>query len=66
MLDEYADDRVALLVYLGGLLHDAAGELYTLNPPDGPTPGQLFERFLGWVPAGRKSCLTSRALEVED
>lgn len=49
LLDEYADDRVALLVYLGGLLHDAAGELHTLNPHDGPEPTVLFHRFLGWA-----------------
>jgi hypothetical protein len=46
---EYAEDRVALLVYLGGVLHEAAGELHTLNPDDGPAPGQLFARFLGWA-----------------
>ncbi|WP_446216179.1 hypothetical protein [Micromonospora sp. IBHARD004] len=49
LLREYADDRVALLVYLGGLLHDAAGHLHALHPHDGPEPGQLFARFLGWA-----------------
>lgn len=49
LLREYAEDRVALLVYLGGLLHDAAGHLHTLHPEDGPDPGQLFTRFLGWA-----------------
>jgi hypothetical protein len=49
LLREYADDRVALLVYLGGMLHDAAGHLHTLHPHDGPEPGQLFARFLGWA-----------------
>ncbi|MEO3775556.1 hypothetical protein ABGB16_01640 [Micromonospora sp. B11E3] len=49
LLREYADDRVALLVYLGGQLHDAADELYRLNPHDGPEPRQLFDRFLGWA-----------------
>ncbi len=46
---EYAEDRVALLVHLGGMLHDAAGELHTLNPHDGPAPRQLVHRFLGWA-----------------
>ncbi|WP_420884088.1 hypothetical protein [Micromonospora sp. CPCC 205547] len=49
LLHEYAADRVSLLVYLGGLLHDAAGELHRLHPYDGPAPGQLFTRFLGWA-----------------
>ncbi|MEV0723265.1 hypothetical protein AB0I37_10880 [Micromonospora purpureochromogenes] len=49
LLREYAHDRVALLVYLGGLLHDAAGQLHTLNPHDAPEPAQLFDRFLGWA-----------------
>ncbi|WP_368666280.1 hypothetical protein [Micromonospora sicca] len=40
---------MALLVYLGGMLHDAAGHLHTLHPHDGPEPGQLFARFLGWA-----------------
>ncbi|SCF46466.1 hypothetical protein [Micromonospora mirobrigensis] len=49
LLQEYADDRVTLLVHLGGMLHDAAGELHRLHPDDGPTPTQLFTRFLGWA-----------------
>ncbi|WP_341717007.1 hypothetical protein QQG74_24110 [Micromonospora sp. FIMYZ51] len=49
LLREYAHDRVALLVYLGGQLHDAAEQLYRLNPNDGPNPKQLFDRFLGWA-----------------
>ncbi|MGC1211164.1 MAG: hypothetical protein WA890_07880 [Micromonospora sp.] len=49
LLRECAHDRIALLVYLGGLLHDAAADLHTLNPHDGPPPHQLFARFLGWA-----------------
>lgn len=49
LLREYAHDRVGLLVHLSERLHEAAGELHTLNPYDGPTPGQLFARFLGWA-----------------
>ncbi|TDB73059.1 hypothetical protein E1182_21905 [Micromonospora sp. KC721] len=55
LLREYAHDRVALLVYLGGLLHDAAGELHRLHPHDGPEPRQLFGRFLGWAVSRRPS-----------
>jgi hypothetical protein len=39
LLHEYADDRVALLVYLGGMLHDATGELHTLHPRMGRCRG---------------------------
>ncbi|MFG1954740.1 hypothetical protein [Micromonospora sp. NPDC048830] len=49
LLREYAHDRVALLVHLGGQLHDAADDLYRLNPHDGPEPRHLFDRFLGWA-----------------
>ncbi|MGC5033186.1 hypothetical protein [Micromonospora sp. DT229] len=49
LLREYAQDRVALLVYLGGLLHDAADQLHTLNPHGGSAPAQLFDRFVGWA-----------------
>jgi hypothetical protein len=55
LLREYADDRVALLVYLGGMLHDAAGELHTLHPHNGPEPRQLFARFLSWALPHRPS-----------
>ncbi|MEU9510171.1 hypothetical protein AB0D32_28260 [Micromonospora sp. NPDC048170] len=55
LLREHPHDRVALLVYLGGLLHDAAGELHRLNPHDGPTPEQLFARFLGWAISRRST-----------
>jgi lipoprotein NlpI len=47
---EYADDRVALCVYLGGMLHVAADDLYRLNPHDAPDPRALFLRFLAWAP----------------
>ncbi|MFR9778218.1 DinB family protein [Micromonospora sp. MS34] len=49
LLREYATDRVSLLIHLGGLLHDAAGQLHTLHPDGGPAPTQLFARFLGWA-----------------
>ncbi|MBQ1035654.1 hypothetical protein ACQP08_30755 [Micromonospora zamorensis] len=46
---EYADDRVGLSVYLCAVLHEAAADLYRLNPHDGPEPAALFTRFLGWA-----------------
>jgi hypothetical protein len=55
LTSEYADDRVALCVYLAGQLHDAATDLHTLNPHDAPEPSQLFARFLGWSVAPRRS-----------
>ncbi|MET7960704.1 hypothetical protein ABZ356_07565 [Micromonospora zamorensis] len=46
---EYAHDRIALSIYLCAVLHDAASDLYRLNPHDGPDPAALFARFLGWA-----------------
>ncbi|TYC25107.1 hypothetical protein FXF52_07340 [Micromonospora sp. MP36] len=59
LLREYVDDRVSLLVYLGGMLHDAAGELHLLHPQDGPEPSQLYARFLGWAVGSRRDPFTS-------
>jgi hypothetical protein len=49
---EYAHDRVSLAIYLSGLLHEAAGDLYRLTPNPGPDPAELFARFLGWARRG--------------
>ncbi|MBG6101047.1 MULTISPECIES: hypothetical protein [Micromonospora] len=46
---EYAHDRIGLSVYLCSVLHEAAADLYRLNPHDGPDPAALFTRFLGWA-----------------
>ncbi|MFC8297750.1 hypothetical protein [Micromonospora orduensis] len=46
---EYAHDRIALSIYLCAVLHDAAADLYRLDPHDGPDPAALFARFLGWA-----------------
>jgi hypothetical protein len=50
---EYADDRVALSIYLCAALHEATADLYRLNPNDAPDPRALFDRFLGWAPPRR-------------
>ncbi|MDG4761641.1 hypothetical protein [Micromonospora sp. WMMD710] len=44
-----AHDRIALSIYLCTVLHDAAADLYRLNPHDGPDPAALYARFLGWA-----------------
>ncbi|MFF0172161.1 hypothetical protein [Micromonospora profundi] len=46
---EYAHDRIALSIYLCAVLHDAAADLYRLNPHDGPDPAALYARFLAWA-----------------
>ncbi|MFE9916144.1 hypothetical protein ACFYPG_13405 [Micromonospora sp. NPDC005553] len=46
---EYAHDRIGLSIYLCTVLHEAAHDLYLLNPHDGPDPAALFTRFLGWA-----------------
>ncbi|NGM14703.1 hypothetical protein [Verrucosispora sioxanthis] len=53
LVAEYADDRIALSVYLCAVLHEAAADLYRLNPQDGPDPAALFARFLAWAPRRR-------------
>lgn len=50
---EFDADPVALTIYLAGLYHEAAHDLYQLNPYDGPTPRELFERFVAWRPFRR-------------
>ncbi|MGK5673353.1 flavin reductase [Micromonospora sp. URMC 106] len=52
LLGEYRTDRTALLVYLGTLQAEAAGQLAGL---DGERPcTDLAERFTGWArPRGR-------------
>ncbi|MGA4728790.1 hypothetical protein ACPB67_15295 [Micromonospora taraxaci] len=49
LCQEYAHDRIALSIYLCTVLHDAAADLYRLNPHDGLDPAVLFTRFLGWA-----------------
>ncbi|MFF0181962.1 hypothetical protein ACFYPF_22975 [Micromonospora sp. NPDC005223] len=50
LLAEYANDQLALSVYLCGQLYDAAHELHRLNPHEAPSPQALFARFVGWAP----------------
>ncbi|MFI7279333.1 hypothetical protein ACIBOV_03580 [Micromonospora chersina] len=52
---EYADHPIDLAVYLSGLYHEATHDLFRLNPHDGPTPRELFERFVAWGPYRRGS-----------
>ncbi|WP_329020266.1 hypothetical protein OG271_11725 [Micromonospora rifamycinica] len=33
---------------MSGLYHEASHDLFRLNPQDGPTPRDLFERFVAW------------------
>ncbi|WP_199736478.1 hypothetical protein [Micromonospora sp. HM5-17] len=56
---EYQRDPLALFVYLGMTLQEAAHDLYTLNPNPGPDPVELHARFMAWVPVTR---LIRRAL----
>ncbi|MEH1169903.1 hypothetical protein V6V47_31440 [Micromonospora sp. CPCC 205539] len=50
---EFDADPVALTVYLAGLYHEAAHDLYQLDPPDRPSPRELFDRFVAWGPSRR-------------
>lgn len=46
---DYRNSRVALSIYLAGMLYTAVEDLYRLHPDDTPKPGALYERFLGWT-----------------
>ncbi|GIM83693.1 hypothetical protein Sar04_13480 [Salinispora arenicola] len=50
---EYHNRQQNLSIYLAGLYHDAMHDLYHLNPHDGPSPRQLFDRFIAWGPFRR-------------
>ena len=50
---EYDANPIDLAIYLSGLYHEAAHDLFRLNPHDGPTPRELFERFVAWGPYRR-------------
>ncbi|MCI4064307.1 hypothetical protein MRQ36_17565 [Micromonospora sp. R77] len=49
LLMEYRRDRPGLSVHLAGCLFDATADLLALNPNPGPSPAELFERFLAWT-----------------
>ncbi|MCM0677147.1 hypothetical protein NCC78_20990 [Micromonospora phytophila] len=49
LLMDYRRDRVGLSVYMAGILFDATADLMTLNPNPGPSPRELFDRFLAWT-----------------
>ncbi|MFF5175969.1 hypothetical protein ACFY3U_25545 [Micromonospora sp. NPDC000089] len=51
---EYADNPIGLSLYLCGLLYEAARDLYRLHPDDGPSPTELFDRFVAWGPYRRR------------
>jgi hypothetical protein len=46
LLDEYLSDRLALLIFLAGLMLDALEDFH--RPGRGTVP-DLCERFLGWA-----------------
>jgi len=50
LLHRYAHDRPALPHHLTAAYHEALRDLTTLNPHDGPTPADLYRRFLAWPP----------------
>ncbi len=51
MLDEYAGNLTALTVYLAGCFQDATHELTSHGRS---APVDLYERFLGWMPASSR------------
>ena len=47
LAEEYANDRVSLLVYLSMQLYDAIDD--SAANKGQPEPADLFDRFLGWA-----------------
>ncbi|WP_434089910.1 hypothetical protein [Micromonospora purpureochromogenes] len=56
---EYEAALPALSIYLSGLMYEAMRDLFHLNPHDGPSPREMFERFVAWGPF-RRSILEGR------
>ena len=50
LLHEFGRDRIALSIHLAALYTAAVTDLHRLHPYEGPEPGVLFQRFLGWIP----------------
>ncbi|MBQ0892215.1 hypothetical protein KBX37_03720 [Micromonospora sp. U56] len=50
---EYERKLPTLSIYLAGLMYEAMQDLYHLNPHDGPSPRELFDRFVAWGPFRR-------------
>ncbi len=56
---EYESALPALSIYLSGLMFEAMRDLFHLNPHDGPSPQEMFDRFVAWGPF-RRSILEQR------
>ncbi|MGC5051387.1 hypothetical protein ACLQ2S_08055 [Micromonospora sp. DT48] len=50
---EYDDRWLDLSIYLSGLYYEATHDLFRLDPEGGPTPRELFQRFVAWAPYRR-------------
>ncbi|MDM4720498.1 hypothetical protein QTQ03_13260 [Micromonospora sp. WMMA1363] len=48
LIVEFDGKAVDLAIYLSSLYYEAAHDLFRLNPDDGPSPRELFERFVAW------------------
>ncbi|MFJ8581328.1 hypothetical protein [Micromonospora sp. NPDC093277] len=50
---EHDRNHQGLSIYLAGLMYEAMRDLYRLNPEGGPSPEELFKRFVAWGPFRR-------------
>jgi hypothetical protein len=50
---EFEDNTQGLSIYLAGMYYEATKDLYHLDPHDGPSPREMFERFVAWGPHRR-------------
>ena len=51
LLQRWQGDRLGLSNYLAGAYREALSDLTKLNPHDGPSPADIFRRFLAWPPS---------------
>lgn len=52
LTSEYADDRVALSVYMASMMGEATSDLRRLNPQPESEASTMFGRFLAWTKQG--------------
>lgn len=50
---DYETNMPGLTIYLAGLMYEAMRDLYHLNPHDGLSPPEMFDRFVAWGPFRR-------------
>ncbi|MGC4812792.1 hypothetical protein ACLQ29_19900 [Micromonospora sp. DT228] len=50
---EFDGNPSGLTIYLASMFCEAAQDIHHLDPSNGPSPRELFDRFVGWVRKGK-------------